>query len=89
MVPKLGWKWPRKRLPEQSNSSSIGVPSGFDKVLHHAPSLKISAHGANRVGHEFSLRLLPGGNKVPGTLDLCFHISRPMSQKFLGIHAQF
>ena len=41
-----------------------------------------SAHGANRVGHEFSLRLLPGGNKVPGTLDWCFHISRPMSRKF-------
>ena len=32
------------------------------------------------MGHEFSLRLLPGGNKVPGTLDWRFYISRPMSQ---------
>ena len=42
----------------------------------------ILAHGANRVGHEFSLRLLLGGNKVSGTLDWRFHISRPMSQPF-------
>ena len=44
MVPKFGWKWPRKRLPEQSNSSSTGVPSGFDKVLHHAPSYGFSCN---------------------------------------------
>ena len=43
--------------------------------------LENGAHGANRVGHEFSLRLLLGGNKVSGTLDWRFHISRPMSRK--------
>ena len=72
-------------MPEISRFFGIIIAIYYDD--HNPPHFharyggqKVSAHGANRVGHEFSLRLLLGGNKVSGTLDWRFHIFRPMSQ---------